>query len=62
MIVAFPKVVSQSHIGLAVAGMRSYLPLASIGMSWAVPALVGLVVGLVLHFVRRSNLPELVED
>ncbi len=62
MIVAFPKVVSQSHVGLAVAGMRSYLPLASIGMSWAVPALVGLVVGLVLHFVRRSNLPELVED
>ena len=35
MIVAFPKVVSQSHVGLAVAGMRSYLPLASIGMSWA---------------------------
>ena len=34
MIVAFPKVVSQSHVGLAVAGMRSYLPLASIGMSW----------------------------
>lgn len=62
MIVAFPKVVSQSHVGLAVAGMRSYLPLANIGMSWAVPALVGLVVGLVLHFVRRSNLPELVED
>ena len=62
MIVAFPKVVSQSQVGLVVADMRSYLPLASIGMSWAVPALVGLVVGLVLHFVRRGSLPELSEE
>ena len=62
MVVAFPKVVSQSAFGLSVAGLRSYLPLASIGMSWAVPALVGLVVGLLLHFVRRGKLPEMVSE
>ncbi|GAA2968324.1 branched-chain amino acid transport protein [Ligilactobacillus murinus DSM 20452 = NBRC 14221] len=62
MIVAFPKVVSQSAFGLTVADLRAYLPLAGIGMSWVVPALVGLVVGLLVHFIRRGNLPELVEE
>ena len=62
MIVAFPKVVSKSAFGLTVADLRAYLPLAGIGMSWVVPALVGLVVGLLVHFIRRGNLPELVEE
>lgn len=62
MVVAFPKVVSQSAFGLSVANLRSFLPLASVGMSWAVPALVGLVVGLLIHFMRRSSLPEMVEE
>ncbi|MDO4902765.1 MAG: branched-chain amino acid transport system II carrier protein [Limosilactobacillus sp.] len=54
MVVTFPKVVSASHFGLAVAAMRSHLPLASMGLSWLVPALFGLVVGLVCHFVFHS--------
>ena len=62
MIVAFPKVVSHSTFGLAVGNLRAHLPLASIGMSWIVPALVGLVVGLLVHFVRRNSLPEMVEE
>ena len=62
MIVAFPKVVSQSSFGLSIAGLRAYLPFANIGMSWVVPALVGLVVGLCLHFVRRGKLPEMISE
>ncbi len=55
MVVAFPSVVSQSSFGLWVAGVRSTLPLASMGLSWVVPALVGLVVGLLVHFFRRGR-------
>lgn len=56
MVVAFPAVVSQSQFGLMVAAVRSSLPLASMGLSWLVPALVGLVVGLAFHVFRRKNL------
>ncbi len=55
MVVSFPSVVSASHFGKLVATWRSMLPLASMGLSWVVPALVGLVLGLVVHFVRSSN-------
>lgn len=55
MVVAFPSVVSQSTLGLWVAGVRSTLPLASMGLSWVVPALVGLVVGLLCHFFRKNR-------
>ena len=56
MVVSFPKVVSASAFGNAVAAVRSHLPLASLGLSWLVPALVGLVLGLVFHFFRvRGN-------
>lgn len=48
MVVAFPKVVSGSSFGTMVAAMRSHLPLASLGLSWLVPALVGLVLGRLL--------------
>ena len=53
--VAFPAVVSQSSFGLWVAGVRKMLPLASMGLSWVVPALVGLVVGLAFHFFRHNQ-------
>ena len=55
MVVAFPAVVSASHFGQVVAGWRSTLPLASMGLSWLVPALAGLAVGLVCHHFRRQH-------
>lgn len=58
MIVAFPSVVSKSQFGLAVAGVRSHLPLADMGLSWLVPALVGLAIGLAVYYARRKNVPE----
>lgn len=63
MVVSFPKVVSASAFGTAVAALRSHLPLASLGLSWLVPALVGLVLGLVFHFFRvRGNATALDEN
>lgn len=63
MVVAFPKVVSQSSFGLAVASWRSHLPLASLGLSWLVPALVGLALGLLVHYARaRKAVPALEEE
>ena len=45
MVAAFPAVVSQSTFGQAMAHVQSFLPLASSGMDWLVPALVGAVFG-----------------
>ena len=56
MVVSFPAVVSQSSFGQTVAMWRSHMPLASMGLSWLVPALVGLAIGLVCHAFRRKNL------
>lgn len=55
MVVAFPAVVSQSSFGLSVAALRNNLPLASMGLSWLVPALVGLVLGLLVHWYRHQR-------
>lgn len=55
MVVAFPSVVSQSSFGLWVASVRNMLPLASMGLSWVVPAVVGLVLGLLVHWFRRNR-------
>lgn len=63
MVVSFPKVVSASAFGTAVAAVRNHLPLASLGLSWLVPALVGLVLGLAFHFFRvRGNATALDEN
>lgn len=57
MVVSFPKVVSASAFGQAVAALRAHLPLASMGLSWLVPALVGLALGLGWHFLRPASQP-----
>lgn len=56
MVVAFPAVVSQSYFGHWVAALRTTLPLANMGLSWVLPALVGLVIGLLAHWMRRTKL------
>jgi LIVCS family branched-chain amino acid:cation transporter len=54
MVAAFPPVVSASAFGKAVvAFQQSYLPFASMGLGWLVPALVGLVLGLGAHVYRE---------
>ena len=56
MVVSFPSVVSASAFGKMVAGWRAALPLASYGLSWLVPALVGLAIGLSVHWYREHSL------
>lgn len=53
MVVSFPSVVSASAFGKLVAGWRAALPLASYGLSWLVPALIGLALGLAVHWYRE---------
>lgn len=62
MVVAFPSVVSASHFGKLVGALRNSLPLASLGLSWLLPACVGLVLGLMVHFVRQRAAVQNVED
>ncbi len=51
-----PAAANQLLFGDAVRAITQWLPLGSIGMSWVVPACVGLAVGLVLHFcVKKPN-------
>ncbi|WP_127849328.1 branched-chain amino acid transport system II carrier protein [Lacticaseibacillus hulanensis] len=53
MVASFPPVVSASAFGKAVVSFQqSYLPLASMGLGWLVPALVGLAFGLAVHFYK----------
>lgn len=42
--------------------MRNTLPLASMGLSWLVPAVVGLVIGLLVHFVRSRNVAQVSDE
>lgn len=56
MVVSFPPVVSASAFGKAVADFQSaYLPFASMGLGWLVPAVVGLAFGLAVHCVRAHS-------
>lgn len=53
MVAAFPPVVSQSAFGQMLGVFQhSVLPFVNLGMDWVVPALIGAVVGLGLHFLR----------
>ena len=53
-IVAFPKnsIIPTSFID-KVASIQSYLPFADIGLSWVIPAVVGLIVGLIVAKVKK---------
>lgn len=53
MFAAFPAFVSQSALGLALHSFQlHFLPFASMGLGWLVPAGVGLAVGLVAQAVK----------
>ncbi len=53
MFAAFPAVVSQSSLGLALHSFQlHFLPFSAMGLGWLVPAGVGLVLGLVAHAVK----------
>ena len=47
-----------TFLGGAVGRIIRWLPLGSIGMSWVVPACVGLAIGLLLHFCAKKTANE----
>ena len=53
-IVAFPKnnIIPTSFID-KVASIQSYLPFADIGLSWVIPAVIGLIIGLIVAKVKK---------
>lgn len=51
-----------ANFGLAVASVRNHLPLANMGLSWLVPALVGLAIGFVVHFVKNKRVASTLEE
>lgn len=56
MIVSFPDLVSKSAFGLFVAKLRlTYLPFADIGLSWLVPALIGVLLGAVTYLSKQVS-------
>ena len=55
-IVSFPK---DSFMPLnfieAIGGLRGKLPLADIGLAWMVPAIVGLIIGIIVTKVKPQS-------
>ncbi|WP_301055313.1 branched-chain amino acid transport system II carrier protein [Lactobacillus hominis] len=56
LIVNLPAPLANTNFVKAVANWRmTCLPLANVGLSWLVPTLIGLVLGIVLHIWRRKK-------
>ena len=57
MIVSFPPIVSQQSWALQLKAFQlKFLPFADIGMDWVIPAIIGLVIGLILHFMKKEKI------
>lgn len=56
MIASFPPIVSQQSWVLQLKAFQlKFLPFADIGMDWVIPAIIGLVIGLILHFMKKKR-------
>ena len=42
------------HLDAPLEAVGNVLPLASLGLGWVCPAALGLVIGLVIHFLRKQ--------
>lgn len=52
---ALPRTLTTTGIGHALVELNQHLPLATLGLGWSVPALIGLLIGLVMsRYPRRS--------
>ncbi|SEM43582.1 branched-chain amino acid:cation transporter, LIVCS family [Ligilactobacillus sp. WC1T17] len=49
MVAAAPSLVTQSAMGKSLLTLRSYLPLADLGLSWLIPAILGFSFGLLVY-------------
>ena len=56
MIASFPPIVSHQSWALQLKAFQlKFLPFADIGMDWVIPAIIGLVIGLILHFMKKEK-------
>ena len=57
MIASFPPIVSQQSWALQLKAFQlKFLPFADIGMDWVIPAIIGLLIGLILHFMKKEKI------
>ena len=57
MIASFPPIVSHQSWALQLKAFQlKFLPFADIGMDWVIPAIIGLVIGLILHFMKKEKI------
>lgn len=57
MIASFPPIVSHQSWALQLKAFQlKFLPFANIGMDWVIPAIIGLVIGLILHFMKKEKI------
>lgn len=56
LIATMPAIVSKSAFGRAITSFRlTYLPFSNLGLSWIVPMLVGLIIGIAWHLLGRQK-------
>ena len=48
-------VISALHLNGVLDFVRANLPLASLGLGWVCPAVLGLVIGLAVHFIGKKK-------
>ena len=57
MIASFPPIISHQSWALQLKAFQlKFLPFADIGMDWVIPAIIGLVIGLILHFMKKEKI------
>ncbi|WP_155287829.1 branched-chain amino acid transport system II carrier protein [Lacticaseibacillus zhaodongensis] len=50
-----PAIISQSGWAKAILAIDAKLPFASMGMDWFLPAIIGMAIGLAIHFIREAQ-------
>ena len=56
MIASFPPIISHQSWALQLKAFQlKFLPFADIGMDWVIPAVIGLVIGLIIHFMKKAK-------
>ncbi|MCT7874798.1 MAG: branched-chain amino acid transport system II carrier protein, partial [Lactobacillus iners] len=52
---ALPDVARNTSLVQSLITVRNTLPLSSVGVSWLLPAIIGLVLGLVIYFTKQKR-------
>ncbi|WP_283679576.1 branched-chain amino acid transport system II carrier protein [Lentilactobacillus sp. Marseille-Q4993] len=61
-IASAPALISQSGWAQALLKLDSFIPGASLGMDWVIPAAIGLAIGLIIHFATSQSTQKIAES